>query len=534
MRIHLNLLCLFFAMVVVAALAATLTATTIVWSCTLFMAAVLAIAFPTASRLTRWVAMAFCIVLGRHPGPSSWAVILGRHPGPSSCIVRNRYRYPLSSKEAAVVHVAKRTKGAHALRVLLSDGSGLTARQTATQLAAAGHRVEVLTPDRLALTRFTRHVARVHSVPPYGTHPLAWLDAALTVLTRRRFDVLLPTQEQVAVLARHMERVTALGVGLAVPPFAALAQVQDKVSALATLARVGLPQPESLVATTPEELVRTARLPVFVKTPIGTATTGVRRVDSPDDLRQVADALAASGGFDLGGVVVQHPVAGPLVMIQAVYAQGRLLAAHANLRAREGTNGGASSKRSMGLRGDLPAVAAHLATLGETLNWHGALALDAILTPQGPCYIDVNPRLVEPGNAWRAGVDLVDVLLRVSLAARERGESPAAPQPPGRADVRTHQLLLGVLAAAEHGGRRAVLDEVRNAARHTGFYHDSCEELTPTAGDWRAGVPVAAAAVATLIRPGSWRWFAAGAVANYALTPTGWQAILAEDAPRRR
>ena len=44
------------------------------------------------------------------------------------------------------------------MRVLLSDGSGLTARQVASQLCDAGHTVEVLTPDWLALTRFTRCV----------------------------------------------------------------------------------------------------------------------------------------------------------------------------------------------------------------------------------------------------------------------------------------------------------------------------------------------------------------------------------------
>ncbi len=38
------------------------------------------------------------------------------------------------------------------VRVLLTDGSGLTARQVATELSLAGHRVEVLTPDPLALT----------------------------------------------------------------------------------------------------------------------------------------------------------------------------------------------------------------------------------------------------------------------------------------------------------------------------------------------------------------------------------------------
>jgi hypothetical protein len=35
------------------------------------------------------------------------------------------------------------------VRVLLTDSSGLTSRQAATQLSVAGHEVEVLSPDRL-------------------------------------------------------------------------------------------------------------------------------------------------------------------------------------------------------------------------------------------------------------------------------------------------------------------------------------------------------------------------------------------------
>ena len=99
------------------------------------------------------------------------------------------------------------------MRVLLSDGSGLTARQVTSQLAKAGHTVEVLTPDRLALTRFTHHKTALHRVPAYGVDPLRWLDAALAVLSsaRPRFDVLLPTQEQAAILSLFDDRVCPLG-----------------------------------------------------------------------------------------------------------------------------------------------------------------------------------------------------------------------------------------------------------------------------------------------------------------------------------
>jgi uncharacterized protein YbjT (DUF2867 family) len=81
------------------------------------------------------------------------------------------------------------------MRILLSDGTGLTARQSATLLSRAGHQVEALSPDPLCLCRFTRRVRRVHHVPAYGSDPFGWLDAALAVAAHRRIDVLFPTQE---------------------------------------------------------------------------------------------------------------------------------------------------------------------------------------------------------------------------------------------------------------------------------------------------------------------------------------------------
>ena len=400
--------------------------------------------------------------------------------------------------------------------MLLSDGSGLTARQVATRLAAAGHTVGVLTPDPLALTRFTRTVHRTHRVPPYGTDPFGWLAEALAAYTAGGYDVLVPTQEQVAVLARAADRVGAAGVRTAVPGFDALVRVQDKLAAQATLADVGLPQPAAAVVGSAGELRGHRRLPAFVKTPIGTASRGVARVDTPADLARVASSWEVDGSFADGGVLVQDLVEGPLVMVQSVFAHGSLVASHVNLRVREGVSGGASHKRSL----DLPPVREHLAALGGALGWHGALSLDAVLTDDGPRYIDVNPRLVEPGNAWESGVDLVGALCDLAL-----GRTPDV-QGPGRPGVATHQGLLAVLGAARQASpRRAVLAELVDLVGHRGDYRDSVEELTPVHHDWRSAVPVAVASAATLVAPSAWRWFSSNATANYALDPEGWRRI---------
>ncbi|MGO8875532.1 MAG: hypothetical protein ACLQNG_07185 [Acidimicrobiales bacterium] len=391
------------------------------------------------------------------------------------------------------------------MRILMTDGSGLTARQVANRLSSSGHHVEALAPDPFCLCRFTRHVRRVRRVPAYGRDPFAWLEAALSVYEEGRFDLLFPTQEQVAVLAAVPERLQEAGVCTAVPTFPAVAAVQDKVSASVTLARLGVPQPAA--TTDPEGW---GDFPAYVKAPIGTASGGVRRVGSADELR---DAVRTDRT-----VLVQAAADGPLAMCQSVFDRGVLVAFHANLRTGEGANGGASRKR--GVR--LSEACYWLEVLGSDLTWHGALSADVIVTASGPLFIDINPRLVEPANAWRAGVDLVGCLLEVA-----QGSTPAR-QEDRREGVATHQLLLAVLGAAQQEARRAaVFRELAAACRRVGPYAGSVEELTPRRGDAVAVLPVVAAAAAVLLRPANYSWFTSGSVDNYALSPAGWASILA-------
>jgi glutathione synthase/RimK-type ligase-like ATP-grasp enzyme len=403
--------------------------------------------------------------------------------------------------------------------VLLSDGAGLTARQCATLLSAAGHRVEALSPDPLCLSRLTRHVRAVHRVPGLGADPDGWLDAALAVAVRRRCDVFLPVQEQVTVMSLARERIAGAGLLTAVPEFAALRQVQDKVSAYRTLDRLGLPQPPASVVASPDDLAGVGPLPAFVKTPIGTASAGVRRIASERDLCRYAASLDWRQP-----VLVQQPARGPLVMVQSVFARGELVAFHAGERVREGVSGGASHKRGI----SLPAAREHLATLGAALNWHGALSADVILTAAAPVFIDINPRLVEPVNAQLSGVDLTGALVEVARSGTAR------PQAAGRPGAQTHQTLLAILGAAAGGGRRRdIARELGYALTRSGPYRHSTEELTPvrwpgTGADPAAAIPVAAAALATLVRPALWRQFVTGAASAYSLTPAAWQTLLAQ------
>jgi len=400
------------------------------------------------------------------------------------------------------------------MRVLLSEGSGLTSRQVATRLGELGHHVEILSSTPVCLTRFTRHVRALHRVPRFADDPLRWFDAANELAKARAIDVLLPTQEQVSVLSALRAR---LAVATVVPDFAALCRVQDKIAAWRTLGALGLPQPASVLVQTEDDLTKIAQFPVFVKRPIATASTGVRRASTRDELLSAATAL----GLGTEDLLIQTQATGPLAMVQALADRGRLVAHHANLRLVEGIGGGAAVKESI----ILPALGEHLERLVRALDWHGAISMDVIVTADGPVIIDVNPRLVEPINAQLAGVDLVGAMLELA------GDRHPQALPTGRAGVRSRQLLLSVLGAAQRGSRRAILRELVAALRGQGAYDKTVEELTPASGDLIAALPVIVALLATLIAPSLCRLFQRGAIGPYALTPAGWRRIVAASDP---
>jgi biotin carboxylase len=402
----------------------------------------------------------------------------------------------------------------YGVRILLTEGAGLTSRQVATRLDQLGHDVSAAVSDPLCLARFTRHVRKLHRVPAFGPAPVAWFEGVLDVAARAHIDVIFPTQEQVTVLSHQLPRLLGAGLATAVPPFAALEQVQDKLSALRMLARLEVAQPRTLVVQDPSEAVDWNSFPAYVKAPVGTGSAGVRRVSDAAGLAQAVRHFVATGACLDGGVLVQEALTGTFVMAQCVFATGSLVAFHANERVQEGANGSAAAKASV----DAPGLRAELARLGEALAWHGALSVDAIVVDTRAYIIDLNPRLVEPGNALAAGTDMVSALLAVAMG------TPVVASSPSRPGVRTHQFLMALLGAAQRTERRrTVLTEIVRRLRRRGVYTHSTEELLPWRGDLRTMILPLAAALATMIRPALWRAFTEGAVSRYALTAQGWR-----------
>src|SRR6185369_6150760 len=125
-------------------------------------------------------------------------------------------------------------------KILLSEGSSLSARETITALGLAGHRVELVSAESFCLGRFSRFVSRVHPAPASGADPDGYLAAVLEIVKRRSIDVLLPVQEQAYLFAAARRRLPA-DLGIALSDFASFEQVQSKAGLAELLTQLKVP-----------------------------------------------------------------------------------------------------------------------------------------------------------------------------------------------------------------------------------------------------------------------------------------------------
>jgi predicted ATP-grasp superfamily ATP-dependent carboligase len=393
-------------------------------------------------------------------------------------------------------------------RILLSEGSSLSARQAITTLGLRGYELEICDPDPFCIGRFSRFVRRFHRCPALGKDPKAYLRFIVNLISARRFDVLLPMHEQGFLFARAQEQIAPF-VHIALPSFENYETALNKSNFSRLLSELDLQQPRTTFARTVQELLELRHFPLVLKSSIGTASRGVLMVENFAELTRAAAELEHSQAFD-DLVLVQQKVSGPLERAQAVFSRGSLIGIHGYRQAVVGAGGGDAVKESV----SRPEVRAHLAQIGRRLAWNGALSVDYILQDGTPLYIDCNPRLVEPVNALLSGVDLADLLVRISL-----GESPV-PAANGHEGIRTHMAILALLGCSiRSGSRREVLRECRRLMLGCDPYTNSREELTPISLDRLSLVPLAIVAMVLLGSPKAARGMSVDTARSHQLNP---------------
>jgi len=412
------------------------------------------------------------------------------------------------------------------VKVLLTEGSSSSARQTLYGLDR--YTVDILDPSPWCQCRFSRLVRRWYRCPSFSQSPGAYLRFLADRILKGHYDVLFPTHEQVYLLARFRDALQRR-VGVALPSFEALEQMQCKSSFARLLQRLGLPAPETQVIRNPAELAPATGFPCYLKLAHSTAGYGVRLVQDAEDLRNALADFEREGALaEESEVVVQQPARGIQGVAQSVFQHGRLIAAHCSEAHDVGIGGG----QMLRVSASHPMVIADLQKLGAHLHWHGALFVDYFYDAERERvqYIEANPRIGETLSARICGVNLCDLLVQISLG------NQMEPVGPTEAGVWSHNGFQVLLARALKGaGRRELIAECWRLIRKKGPYRGCQNEMTRPAEDWASLIPAFVVTFGLFANPRLADRIVRRTVENYSLPETAVQSIhelpadLAED-----
>jgi predicted ATP-grasp superfamily ATP-dependent carboligase len=395
------------------------------------------------------------------------------------------------------------------LRILFTEGASLSARQTLYPLGPH-HDIDVLDPNPLCQCRFSSYVRKFIRSPSFTKQPVEFLRFVMDHVRGRQYDVLLPTHEQTYLLSRFRDAFMP-HVGLALPEFAAQERLQNKAEFSRLLDELNLPQPETAIVRTRPELDREWRYPFYLKLAHSTAGGGVFYVRDPAELNDRLKQLENGGLFRSDAdVLLQQPAKGVLSTAQAVFNRGELIGVHCFESRRLGVGGMSTARTSA----DHAIVREHVTRIGEHLAWHGAFFIDYFYDDSAhrPEYIEANPRIGETVNAMLAGVNLPQILVRISL-----GETPPR-APVGRSGVRTHNCLMILMSLAHDGANRGML--MRELRRFTAGDEPYCngeDELTRPREDRLSVLPFVYTTVQLLAWPRIAKRIVAKTVSGYSL-----------------
>lgn len=396
------------------------------------------------------------------------------------------------------------------MRILLPEGSSLSARQAVNALASCGYEIDVCDPDEWCICRFSRYVHKIYRTPAMNDDPIAYLNVIRKLLAERHYDVLLPIHENAYLFAKAYDQLSTL-THIPVASYEAFERVQSKAEFMRLLEELDLPHPRTKYALSVGDVLNCTNFPMYVKALFGTAGIGTWLVRNATELKDVAMRLEREHSVE-GRVnaIIQDVVPGTLCVAQAVFDHGCLLALHMYEQRKFGVGGSASARIAV----DHPTVREHMRRIGTHLHWHGSLMIDYLYdaTRSEVAYIEANPRPGETMNATECGVNLVEILVKIAT------EEEIAPISSQRIGTLSHSGIAVLLGIAERSGSRlAIIKELVKMMFHLGDYKHSKEDLTPIIKDWPSLVPMLVVFFTLIMRPSYVRVLASKTVNRYSL-----------------
>ena len=353
-------------------------------------------------------------------------------------------------------------------KVLLSEGSSLTSRETITSLEECEYTFDILSSSKFPLTAFSKFRSKIIPTVNINDDPLNYLEHVSTLLRSGEYQALIPTHETAWLFSEGRSLLPGYP-NIPVASAESFRRVQGKIAFAELAVKLKIPHPEWHILQQDNKI--NFAYPYWIKSDYGTAGRSVIKVNNLSEKKKGMGLLASENNR----LIVQRDINGTYGQVQAIFNNGRMIAVHTSIQNGNGVGGSAAARISV----DYPETRNHIQKIGSYLNWYGCLTLDFIYTDGTPYYIECNPRMIEPANAAKAGVNFP--LLLIALA---KGDLNTDKLIVGEAGIKTHSTMALILGSAEkYSNRKLLLKIFWNSMLCRGDFTSSTEVLTPIKKD---------------------------------------------------
>ncbi len=329
----------------------------------------------------------------------------------------------------------------HRPRILVTGSSLFFAARLINDLGRRGAAVTAADSLRFSAGKSSRYAARRVLLPSMNRDPGAYLEALITELKSRPYDLLLPTFEEALVLSEYQNELRP-HVRLFLPQFSEMFRLHHKPSLHQRCQTLGLPTPPTFKVDHADRLQKVSEqlgFPVVVKLPSANNSVGRTFCDNDQELRQTFSRISADQQR-CGGEMpfVQKKIEGDLICTLSFCNQGRKLAevVYRTLRMFPQAGGTSVHRQSM--------AHAEISRMTDRLiassGWSGFLGFDFLVERATgiPYVIDANVRANPAIHlGFCAGLDWSELIL--DLAKDRKPDSQTA-----SAGINVHTMFMDV------------------------------------------------------------------------------------------
>ncbi|MBS0263160.1 MAG: hypothetical protein JSS02_14545, partial [Planctomycetes bacterium] len=324
-------------------------------------------------------------------------------------------------------------------RILVTGSCTFFAARLIHDLGRRGAIVTAADSLPISAGKASKYVSHRLRVPKLSEDPGGYLEAIVTELRRRPYDLLLPTFEEALLLAEYQDELRS-HARLLLPDFSTMYQLHHKPSLHGLCTKLDLPTPPTMVIDHADQLSAVSahlKFPVVLKLPAANNAVGRTFCDDKAELLRRFDSLAAEQKARGGeSPFVQQKIRGQMICTLSYCLKGRKLAEVVYRTARMFPEaGGTAAHRESIVHPRISQIAEQLISATQ---WTGFLGLDFLIDEetQIPYLIDANTRANPAIHlGFCAGVDWSRIIL--DLAADRFPEVQSA-----RAGVNVHTLLI--------------------------------------------------------------------------------------------